>query len=303
MPSEETAVTAHIKITKRKVDQLKADGADTFYWDDDLPGFGVRVRGSGRKYYVVQYRADGRVRRITLGRHGAVSTETARRRAMAAISEAKGGGDPAAARDERRKAVTMKQLGKRFLEEYVPNHCKPSTAYEYGRSVKFFIDPRIGRRKVRDIKRSDIAELHHELRDTPLPSQPDAGSAVQDIQPSRGVGASSGRFQSVHARQALQGGKARAVPQRRGVFAVGTGAGRDPARQLGDPLGGSGVPALDADRVPSLGDPEATVGARRSRRGRVTPAGRENRRDGRCHWRPRPCGYSNLCPATRTTPG
>ena len=160
-------MTAHIKITKRKVDQLKADGADTFYWDDDLPGFGVRVRGSGRKYYVVQYRADGRVRRITLGRHGAVSTETARRRAMAAISEAKGGGDPAAARDERRKAVTMKQLGKRFLEEYVPNHCKPSTAYEYGRSVKFFIDPRIGRRKVRDIKRSDIAELHHELRETP----------------------------------------------------------------------------------------------------------------------------------------
>ena len=53
----------------------------------------------GRKYYVVQYPADGRVRRITLGRHGAVSTETARRHAMAAISEAKGGGDPAAARD------------------------------------------------------------------------------------------------------------------------------------------------------------------------------------------------------------
>ena len=113
-------MTAHIKITKRMVDQLKADGADSFYWDADLPGFGVRVRGSGRKYYVVQYRADGRVRRITLGRHGAVPTETARRRAMAAISEAKGGGDPAAARDERRKAVTMKQLGKRFLEEYVP---------------------------------------------------------------------------------------------------------------------------------------------------------------------------------------
>ena len=160
-------MAAHIKITKRMVDQIKTDGADTFYWDADLPGFGVRVRGSGRKYYIVQYRADGRVRRITLGRHGAIPTETARRRAMAAISEAKGGGDPAAARDERRKAVTMKQLGKRFLEEYVPNHCKPSTAYEYGRSVKFFIDPRIGRRKVQDIKRSDIAELHHELRETP----------------------------------------------------------------------------------------------------------------------------------------
>ena len=105
--------------------------------------------------------------KLGLGRHGAVPTETARRRAMAAISEAKGGGDPAAARDAGRKAPTMKQLGKRFLEDYVPDHCKPSTAYEYGRSVRFFIDPRIGSRKVTDIKRSDIAELHHALRETP----------------------------------------------------------------------------------------------------------------------------------------
>ena len=160
-------MTAHIKITKRAVDRLQGDGAEKFYWDDDLPGFGVRIRSSGRKYYVVQFRADGRLRRITLGRHGAVPTETARRRAMAAISEAKGGGDPAVARDARRKAPTMKQLGKRLLEDYVPDHCKPSTAYEYGRSVKFFIEPRIGSRKVRDIKRSDIAELHHALRETP----------------------------------------------------------------------------------------------------------------------------------------
>ena len=64
-------------------------------------------------------------------------------RAKAAISEAKGGGDPAAARDVYRKAPTIKQLDKRFLEEYVRNHCKPSTAYEYGRSVKLFIGPRI----------------------------------------------------------------------------------------------------------------------------------------------------------------
>ena len=160
-------MTAHIKITKRAVDRLLGDGAEKFYWDDDLPGFGVRIRSSGRKYYIVQFRADGRLRRITLGRHGAVPTETARRRAMAAISEAKGGGDPATARDARRGAPTMKQLGKRFLEEYVPDHCKPSTAYEYGRSVNFFISPRIGSRKVRDIKRSDIAELHHALRETP----------------------------------------------------------------------------------------------------------------------------------------
>ena len=65
-------MATHFKITKRAVDQLQGDGAEKFYWDDDLPGFGVRIRSSGRKYYVAQFRADGRMRRITLGRHGAV---------------------------------------------------------------------------------------------------------------------------------------------------------------------------------------------------------------------------------------
>ncbi len=158
---------AQIKITKRTVDRITGDGTDKFYWDNDLPGFGLRVRASGRKYYVVQFRANGRLRRMTLGRHGAVAPDTARRRAMALISDAKGGKDPAALRDEGRKAATMKVLGQRFLEEYVPVHCKPSTAYEYNRSVKFFIDPKIGTRKVEDIQRSDIFKLHHSMRETP----------------------------------------------------------------------------------------------------------------------------------------
>ena len=158
---------AQIKITKRTVDKLQADGRDRFYWDADLPGFGLRVRESGRKYYVAQFRANGRLRRMTLGRHGTVAPETARRRAMAFISDAKGGADPAAERDNSRKTVTMKTLGERFLEEYVPVHCKPSTAYEYGRSVKLYINPHIGSRKVAQIQRSDIAELHHGMRDRP----------------------------------------------------------------------------------------------------------------------------------------
>ena len=160
-------VPAQIKITKRTVDRLEAGGADTFYWDADLPGFGLRVRASGRKYYVAQFRANGRLRRMTLGRHGAVAPEAARRRAMALIAEAKGGGDPAALRDVDREAATMKALGGRFLEEYVPAHCKPSTAYEYRRSVTLFIEPLIGARKVADVQRSDIAALHHDMRSTP----------------------------------------------------------------------------------------------------------------------------------------
>ena len=158
---------AEIKITKRAIDRLETDGTDRFYWDRELPGFGVRVRASGRKFFVAQYRTKGRSRRITLGPVTAFGPEDARRRAMVLLSEAKAGGDPAAQRDADRKAATVKALGERFLDEYVPAHCKPSTAYEYRRSVELFIDPKIGRRKVTEIQRSDIAELHHGLRETP----------------------------------------------------------------------------------------------------------------------------------------
>ena len=158
---------AQIKITKRTIDRIETDGSDRFYWDRELPGFGLRVRASGRKFFVTQFRAKGKLRRMTLGPVTALAPEDARRRAMALLAEAKGGGDPAAQRDADRKAATVKDLGERFLDEYVPAHCKPSTAYEYRRSVELFIDPRIGRRKVTEIQRSDIAELHHGLRKTP----------------------------------------------------------------------------------------------------------------------------------------
>ena len=158
---------AQIKITKRAVDGIESDGSDRFYWDRELPGFGLRVRASGRKFFVAQFRAKGKLRRMTLGPVTAMTPEEARKRAMALLAEAKAGGDPAAQRDADRKAATVKALGKRFLDQYVPDHCKPSTAYEYRRSVELFVDPKIGNRKVTDVQRSDIAELHHGMRKTP----------------------------------------------------------------------------------------------------------------------------------------
>ena len=61
----------------------------------------------------------------------------------------------------------MADLGRRFLEEYVPVHCKPSTREEYHRSVRLFVDPVIGELRVPEVQRKDIAALHHGLRDKP----------------------------------------------------------------------------------------------------------------------------------------
>ena len=105
--------------------------------------------------------------KVTIGPHGAVTPADARTRAAEIISDARAGKDPAAWNRPDAKAPTMRELGKRFLDEYVASHCKPSTAAEYRRSVELFVGPRIGRRRVPDIQRSDIAALHHDMRETP----------------------------------------------------------------------------------------------------------------------------------------
>ena len=152
------------KITKRTVDALAGQERERVVWDADLKGFGVRVHPTGRKVYIVKTRYRGRVIKMTIGPHGAVTPSYARVRAAEIITDARAGKNPAGRNTD---APTMMALGKRFLKEYVSTHCKPSTAEEYRRSVKLFIDPRIGRYRVPDIQRSDIAALHHDMRDTP----------------------------------------------------------------------------------------------------------------------------------------
>ena len=155
------------RITKRSVDAVKAGGTDTVYWDGELTGFGLRVRRSGRKSYVVQTRIAGKLCWFTIGPHGPLNPDQARARALEILACAKKGIDPRDADARREAEPSMADLGRRFLEEYVPVHCKPSTREEYRRSVRLFVDPVIGGLRVPEVQRKDIAALHHGLRDKP----------------------------------------------------------------------------------------------------------------------------------------
>ncbi|PUB10179.1 Arm DNA-binding domain-containing protein [Yoonia sediminilitoris] len=67
------------KLTKRTIDALKSEAAEFFVWDSQIAGFGVRVLPSGAKTYQAQYRKGGRTRRVSLGRHGKITVDEARR--------------------------------------------------------------------------------------------------------------------------------------------------------------------------------------------------------------------------------
>ncbi len=155
------------RITKRVVDSLTPGPRDVIHWDDALHGFGVRVWPTGRKVYVAMTRVKGRLRKVTIGSHGTMTPDQARTRVHEIISEAKAGRDPVRDADLARKAPTMRGLGDRFLAEHVALRCKPSTQSEYKRAVELFINPALGPRRITDIERRDIADLHHSLRHIP----------------------------------------------------------------------------------------------------------------------------------------
>jgi hypothetical protein len=91
------------KLTKRAVDALEVpETGQTFLWDGELRGFGVRAIPSGLKTFVFQYRnVAGRSRRIRLGRLGAITVEQARDLAKIKQGLVTDGKDPAAGRQSR----------------------------------------------------------------------------------------------------------------------------------------------------------------------------------------------------------
>ncbi len=70
------------KLTKRTIDATEPQVVEFFIWDESIPGFGVRVMPSGRKSFVVQYRAGRRPRRMSLGPSTVLTCDQARTRAI-----------------------------------------------------------------------------------------------------------------------------------------------------------------------------------------------------------------------------
>ena len=109
-----------LKLTKRTIESLEVNEKDYIVFDAELPGFGVRVMPSGKRFFLIQYRRHGRTRRVMIGQFGPVTAENARRKANRLLGQVRGaGGDPAALRDAERLAVTVKELGQRFLTQHV----------------------------------------------------------------------------------------------------------------------------------------------------------------------------------------
>ena len=135
--------------------------------DDALAGFGVAVFASGKKVYVAQYRQAGRSRRITIGEHGRLTPDEARREAKKLLGAVEGGADPIAERQAARAVPTFNECADAFMSRHAATKLKPRTADSYAELIRLYIRSALGATRITDIRRADVSKLHHFLLSKP----------------------------------------------------------------------------------------------------------------------------------------
>jgi len=151
------------KITKRAVDAMKPGERDSFLWDSEIKGFGLKVTPKGRKVYILQYRQHRSLRRYTIGTHGSPWTaDEARDEALRLLGQVKEGKDPSSAKQAEKDAITVSKLCDLYLKEGNGTKKASTIATDEGR-IERHIKPLLGRKRVKDVTANDIKKFMHDV--------------------------------------------------------------------------------------------------------------------------------------------
>lgn len=116
---------------------------DVVVWDDELPGFGLRLREGGTKTWIVRYRVGVRSRVQNLGRLAVVDPDAARRAARKVLAARALGEDPAAekAKARQRAALTFGTVLQTYLEQRIRPRLRPRSVVEVERHLLVHCEP------------------------------------------------------------------------------------------------------------------------------------------------------------------
>lgn len=159
METEKTST----RITKKVVDELLTpEKGYILRWDGALKGFGVRVTANGAISFILQYRALGKSRRITLGRYGSppgLTVEQARKKAIMLLGEVVKGLDPAKEKAKKKvERITLREACDAYVET---RDLKSGTVKDLNEALKGFRDWM--NRPLLSISREMVAKRHRQL--------------------------------------------------------------------------------------------------------------------------------------------
>ena len=151
-----------INISTCKNAVYEGDGKSRYVmWDDNLKGFGLRVYPTGRKAFILSYRASGRKKLYTIGEYGVLTPQQARQEAQKLLAIVGQGEDP---KDRRRKAresqVVTSELVRLYLERHAP---RKKTGRQDERMLGLYLPNSWRKRELKGITRADVAKLHQKL--------------------------------------------------------------------------------------------------------------------------------------------
>lgn len=155
------------KITNDLVKELTIPAkGNRITYDTEIAGFGVRVTANAAKGFILNYRANGRERRITIGNYPAWSVAAARKEASRLRQEVDRGNDPMGERHADRAAPTVNDLCDRYEDEWLSRK-RPATARDAKAAMRRFVRPKLGKMKVAEVEYADIDKLHRSMKRTP----------------------------------------------------------------------------------------------------------------------------------------
>jgi integrase len=156
-----------MKLTKTVVSSLKLSPGknEGFVWDDDLPGFGVRLRGGGARW-VIQYRVGTQQRRESLGDVRRIGLEAARDIARKRFAQVELGTDPAAEKAKARaeakaQKLTFEIVARQYLA--AKKGVVRSATYSAAEHHLFTLWSPFAKLPIDTIKRANVAARLHEI--------------------------------------------------------------------------------------------------------------------------------------------
>jgi len=153
-----------MKLTVRNIANLDLGGkSERIVFDDDIAGFGIRLREGGSRTWVYQYRIGRKQRRMVLGSAKSVPLSVARENASRLEAKVRLGGDPAMDKEIAREEAdnTFGALVERYIEER-RSDWRPYSEKQFRRHLNKYAAP-LHRLPIAAISQRQVASLLTDL--------------------------------------------------------------------------------------------------------------------------------------------